>query len=72
MSSAIRRETDSGMKVNAIPGLPQSVRLQPGIRVHIRPGIAFGIIPERRSPCVQNPVHLAPEYASHILRANAR
>jgi hypothetical protein len=49
--------------VNAIPGLAKSVRLPPGIYVHLHPGIAFGIIQELRSPSPRNPVHLRPEYA---------
>src|SRR6516162_4365168 len=40
---------------------PETVRLHPGIGVHVHPGILFGIIPEHRSESSRNRVHLAPD-----------
>jgi hypothetical protein len=33
-------------KPNAVPDRPDTVRLHPGIGVHLHPGMPFGIIPE--------------------------
>jgi hypothetical protein len=40
---------------------PETVRLHPGIGVHLRPGTVFGIIPEYRSDSSRNRVHVRPE-----------
>jgi hypothetical protein len=40
---------------------PETVRLHPGTRVHLHPGILFGITPEHRSESSRNRVRLAPD-----------
>ena len=40
---------------------PKTVRLHPGIGVHLHPGSLFGIIPDWRSASSRNRVHLPPE-----------
>jgi hypothetical protein len=48
-------------KPNAVPGSAQTVRLHPGIGVHLHPGSLFGIIPDWRSASSRNRVHFPPE-----------
>jgi hypothetical protein len=40
---------------------PKTVRLHPGIGVHLHPGSLFGIIPDWRSASSRNRVHFPPE-----------
>ena len=40
---------------------PKTVRLHPGIGVHLHPGSLFGIIPDWRSASSRNRVHVPPE-----------
>src|SRR5664279_4402843 len=44
-------ENVPGASRTAFRGQPKSVRLQPGIRVRLAPGILFGFTPECCSPC---------------------
>src|SRR5664279_170988 len=71
-------ENVPGASRTAFRGQPKSVRLQPGIRVRLAPGMLFGISPESCSASPRNAVRLAPEYAvkvagkSGISRARTR
>src|ERR1019366_8423271 len=56
-------ENVPGASRTAFRGQPKSVRLQPGIRVRLAPGMLFGISPESCSASPRNAVRLAPEYA---------
>ena len=56
-------ENVPGASRTAFRGQPKSVRLQPGIRVRLHPGMLFGISPESCSASPRNAVRLAPEYA---------
>src|ERR1019366_8017950 len=56
-------ENIPGASRTAFRGRPKSVRLRPGIRVRLQPGIVFGISPESCSASPRNAVRLAPEYA---------
>jgi hypothetical protein len=56
-------ENVPGASRTAFRGQPKSVRLQPGIRVRLAPGMLFGISPESCSASPRNTVRLAPEYA---------
>src|ERR1019366_8665946 len=56
-------ENIPGASRTAFRGRPKSVRLQPGIRVRLQPGMVFGISPESCSASARNAVRLAPEYA---------
>src|ERR1017187_826392 len=55
-----------GASRTAFRGQPKSVRLQPGIRVRLAPGMLFGISPESCSASSRNAVRLAPEYARYF------
>src|SRR6476646_3435947 len=56
-------ENVPGASRTGFRGQPKSVRLQPGIRVRLHPGMLFGISPESCSASPRNAVRLAPEYA---------
>src|ERR1039457_3356563 len=56
-------ENIPGASRTAFRGRPESVRLRPGIRVRLQPGMVFGISPESCSASPRNAVRLAPEYA---------
>src|ERR1022692_1384437 len=56
-------ENVPGASRTAFRGEPKSVRLQPGIRVRLAPGMLFGISPESCSASPRNAVRLTPEYA---------
>src|SRR5947208_4736332 len=60
-------ENVPGASRTAFRGQPKSVRLQPGIRVRLHPGMLFGISPESCSASPRNAVRLAPEYAPYHL-----
>src|ERR1019366_4673764 len=62
-------ENIPGASRTAFRGRPKSVRLRPGIRVRLQPGMVFGISPESCSASPRNAVRLAPEYARHVLAA---
>src|ERR1035438_767963 len=57
-------ENIPGASRTAFRGRPKSVRLRPGIRVRLQPGMVFGISPESCSASPRNAVRLAPEYAA--------
>src|ERR1017187_6477815 len=56
-------ENIPGASRTAFRGRPKSVRLRPGIRVRLQPGMVFGISPESCSASPRNAVRLVPEYA---------
>src|SRR5450432_106774 len=70
--STARVDVQRRLPVEIIPGAsrtafrdrPKSVRLAPGIRVRLQPGIVFGISPESCSASARNSVRLAPESAA--------
>src|ERR1017187_5730404 len=59
-------ENIPGASRTAFRGRPKSVRLRPGIRVQLQPGMVFGISPESCSASPRNAVRLAPEYARSV------
>src|ERR1039458_1202173 len=63
-------ENMPGASRTAFRGRPKSVRLRPGIRVRLQPGMVFGISPESCSASPRNAVRLAPEYANAVERGH--
>jgi hypothetical protein len=51
----------SGVKLNAIPAVTNSVRLRHRNGVHLATGIAFTFAPECRSPSYRNRVRIRPD-----------